>query len=100
MAINSEITGQGEKIYVEFPYSNNLKSINSFRQSSPEITLKGFLNAENNSKTVNLFGQATMYIFLGSALISALSSFGGNSMELMWIFTNYLQLIYYCNILI
>ena len=95
MAINSEITGQGEKIYVEFPYSNNLKSIYSFRQSSPEITLKGFLNAENNSKTVNLFGQATMYIFLGSALISALSSFGGNSMELMWIFTNYLQLIYY-----
>ena len=53
------------------------------------------MNAENNSKTVNLFGQATMYIFLGSALISALSSFGGNSMELMWIFTNYLQLIYY-----
>ena len=95
MVINSEITGQGEKVYVEFPYSNNLRSIYSLRQSSPEISLNGFLNAENNSKGVNIFGQTTMFIFLGSALISVLSSFGGNSMELMWIFTNYLQLIYY-----
>ena len=100
MEISSEIKGQGEKIYVEFPNSNNLRSIYSLRQTSPEISLNGFLNAENNSKGVNLFGQATMFIFLGSVLISVLSSFGGNSMELMWIFTNYLQLIYYSNILI
>ena len=95
MEISSEITGKGEKIYVEFPNSNNLRSIYSLRQTSYEISLNGLLYAENSSKPVNLFGQATMFIFLGSVLISVLSSFGGNSMELMWIFTNYLQLIYY-----
>ena len=44
MDISSEITGSGEKIYVEFPYSNNLWSIYSLRQTSPEISLSGTLN--------------------------------------------------------
>ena len=44
MDISSEITGSGEKIYVEFPYSNNLWSIYSLRQTSPEISLSGVLN--------------------------------------------------------
>ena len=96
MDISSEITGQGETIYVEFPYTNSFfLSIYSLRQTNPEIVLSGLLKIKINSNSSNILGQATLYIFLFTVLISILSSFGGNSMEMMWIFTNYLQLIYY-----
>ena len=95
MDISSEITGKGETIYVEFLYTNRLTSIYSHRPTNPDIVLSGPLSTELNSGTSNILGQATLFIFLISVLISVLSSFGGNSMELMWIFMNYLQLIYY-----
>ena len=93
--INSEITGQGEQVYVEFEYSNRFYSIYSDMWTNPELTLNGLLNANLNSNTSNFLRQVILYAFLISVLISILSLFGGNWMELMWIFTNYLQLIYY-----
>ena len=95
MKINSDITGVNEKVYVEFPYSNKFISVYSLRQTNPDIILSEYLNKEVNTSTSSILGQATLYIYLISIAISFISSFGGNSMELMWIFTNYLQLIYY-----
>ena len=95
MDISSEITGQGESIYVEFPFTNSFLSIYSHRPANPDAVLNGLLYTKLNSNSSEILGQTTLYIFLLSVLISILSSFGGNSMEMMWIFTNYLQLIYY-----
>ena len=95
MNINSEITGTGEKVYVEFTNTNNIKSIYSLRQTNPDLSLSGLLNAEQGSISAESIGQTTLYIYLFSVGISVVSSFGGNSMELMWMFTNTLQLIYY-----
>ena len=99
MNINSIITGNGEDIYVEFPYSNNLKSIYSHRQTNPDIVLKGALNEIKSTQSSSSIGQTTLYIYLFSVLITVVSSFGGNSMELMWVFTNTLQLIYYISVI-
>ena len=95
MNINSEITGTGEKVYVEFTNTNNLKSIYSLRQTNPDISLNGLLNQIQLVQASSSLGQTTLFIFLFSVGISMISSFGGNSMELMWLFTNNLQLIYY-----
>ena len=95
MKIYTDITGSGEKVYVEFPNTNNIKSIYSLRQTNPDLSLSGLLNAEQGSISAESIGQTTLYIYLFSVGISVVSSFGGNSMELMWMFTNTLQLIYY-----
>lgn len=99
MSISSDITGSGEKVYVEFPYSNKLLSMYSLRQTNPDTVLSGTLFKIYNTNAVNSFGQTTLYIYLISVAVSMLSSFGGNSMELMWIFTNYLQLIFYISVI-
>ena len=43
MKINSDITGVGEKVYVEFPYSNKLLSTYSLRQTNLDIVLSSTL---------------------------------------------------------
>ena len=57
------------------------------------------MNNSQTSTSSGSIGQLTLYIYLISVFISVISSFGGNSMELMWIFTNNLQLIYYLSVL-
>ena len=63
MNINSEITGTGEKVYVEFTNTNNLKSIYSLRQTNPDISLKGLLNQIQLVQASSSLGQTTLYIF-------------------------------------
>ena len=103
MMINSEITGQGEQIYVEFDNSNRFYSSSSHMWTNPDCVLSGLLNsnvntntnANMNVNTSNLLCMAISYIFLISVLFSMLSLFDGNSIEIMWIFMNYLQLVYF-----
>ena len=98
MNIIDEITGNGEEVYIDFPYTNNLLSIYSQRQTNPDTSLKGELNKAQVNTSSGSIGQLTLYIYLFSVFITVISSFGGNSMELMWIFTNTLQLIYYLSV--
>lgn len=58
--------------------------------------LSDYLNAHVGIQTSSdTFGQTTLIIFIISMVISAISSFGGNSMEMMWNLMNTLQLIFY-----
>ena len=44
MNITDEITDNGEKVYIDFPYTNNLLSIYSQRKTNPDTSLNGKLN--------------------------------------------------------
>ena len=68
-------------------------------KTNPDITLNGQLSNVQTNTSSGSIGQVTLYIYLFSVFITVISSFGGNSMELMWIFTNNLQLIYYLSVL-
>jgi hypothetical protein len=99
MQISSYISGSNEKVYVEFPPSTNLKSSYSHRKVSPDIQLTGSLNNQDSSAAAASLGQTALYIYLGSIGLTMISSFGGNSMEMMWMLTNTLQLMYYISVI-
>jgi hypothetical protein len=99
MQISSYISGSNEKVYVEFPPSTNLKSSYSHRKVSPDIQLTGSLNSQDSSAAASSLGQTALYIYLGSIGLTIISSFGGNSMEMMWMLTNTLQLMYYISVI-
>ena len=83
MKINSEITGAGEKVYIEFPYSNRFLSVYSLRQTNPDIVLSNSLKEASGNQASSSFGQTTLYIYSFSVAISLVSLFGGNSIELL-----------------
>lgn len=96
VTISSAILGdKNEVIVVEFPYPNTFKSIYSERGVNPETQLTGYLVKSGSVATSKSVGQTTIYIFAVSIFLALLSSFGGNSMEMMWWLTNTLQLAYF-----
>lgn len=84
-----------EQVVVEFINRDKFKSIYSKRGVNPQ-ELKGYLypftGSEASSESI---GQTAMMIFLISVGLTVISSFGGNSMEMMWNLMNTLQLIFF-----
>mmetsp|Transcript_41597 Transcript_41597/g.48010 ORF Transcript_41597/g.48010 Transcript_41597/m.48010 type:complete len:304 (-) Transcript_41597:430-1341(-) len=84
-----------EQIVLSFKNTEKFVSIYSKRGVNP-TDLSDFLFAYTGSQaSSSSFGQTTMIVFLFSIGISAISSFGGNSMEMMWNLMNTLQLLFY-----
>lgn len=93
--INTYLIGsKSEQIGVEFLNENAFVSTNSERGISSEYQKYGYLNANSVSSSAGSVGQTTMILFFASLSLSILSSFGGNSPELMWNLTNTLQQFY------
>lgn len=96
MNINSNINGnKDEQVVVEFINSSNFKSKTSDRTVNPDSDLTDFLNQQNNEESDKAIGQTAMILFLVSICIAATSSFGGNSMEMMWGLMNTLQVMFF-----
>lgn len=95
MNIVSPISGTEEIVAVEFPLSNNFKSTFSGRPTNPNNPLYGDLESGGDAINSASFGQTTVYLYLFSVGLTVISSFGGNSMEMMWKFTNTIQLFYF-----
>ena len=96
--INFQTSIQGyekELIVVEFANTDKFVSHYSSRAISIENEQSGYLNKQNNQGNTGIFGQSAMYIFLISIIIAIVSSFGGNSMEMIWGLMNTLQIIYF-----
>ena len=95
MTIYSTITGYNEILYVDFTNPDNFKSIYSKRGVNPQ-ELSGYLYKSDGIKTsTTSIGQTTMIVFLCSVALGFISSFGGNSMEMIWNLMNTLQLIFF-----
>lgn len=92
---NSFVGGNTELIVVEFVDRNKFMSTNSFRGVNIETDLSGYLYAQSNQSNTGVLGQSAMYIFLASVLLALISSFGGNSPEMMWGLMNTLQILYF-----
>lgn len=100
LVIISSISGYDEIVNVEFPLANNFKSAFSHRPTNPNEALTGELNAQAGSSVNSAsFGQTTVYLYLFSVGLTLISSFGGNSMEMMWKFTNTVQLFYFISMI-
>ena len=96
MDIESKLAGgKNEIIVLEFLNDKVFTSIYSNRGVNFENTYSEFLNSSEGVNTGQSFGQAALIIFLTSVLLTFISSFGGNSMEMMWNMTNTLQIFYY-----
>lgn len=94
MSIENEISGNGEEVYVEFPLTNQFKSQSNV-SVDPDTYLISSLNKGSGSTGSASLGQTTTVLFLCSIGLSVFSSFGGNSLEMMWKFMNTIQLMYY-----
>ena len=99
MDIATTITGNNEIIYLEFSLSNGFISIYSLRNVNPDITFNENLYEQESGTNTGSFGQTALYLYMVSVGLTILSSFGGNSMEMMWQFTNTLQLMYYLSVI-
>ena len=62
---------------------------------SLENPLSGYLYKNNIIQSTAAAGQTALILFGISLAISLISSFGGNSLEMMWNFMNTLQLFYF-----
>lgn len=89
----TEITGQ-EELYVEFPITNQIRSFSNMSVELDTYMIEKLGKIEVSSGAVS-FGQTTLLLFVSSIFVTVISSFGGNSMEMFWKFTNTLQLIYF-----
>ena len=86
---------QQETIVIDFINRDNFKSIYSKRGVNP-AELSGYLNEYAGSQVSSeALGQTAAIIFLSSVGLALISSFGGNSMEMMWNLMNTLQLMYF-----
>ena len=96
MSIQSNIVGQGdESVVLDFLNPDKFVSIYSKRGVNPQ-ELSGYLNTYKSAQTSSTsIGQTTMIVFLCSVVIGLISSFGGNSMEMIWNLTNTLQIIFF-----
>ena len=84
-----------ELVVVELVKQDKFKSLNTQRKVDIENKLTGYLNEEGEQLHTKVAGQTTLLLFLISVGLSALSSFGGNSMEMMWGLLNTLQILYF-----
>lgn len=84
-----------EQIVLEFLNTNKFKSVFSKRGVNPsDLSGKLFENQGSTGGSDSL-SQTAMIIFFSSVGIAVISSFGGNSMEMMWNLMNTLQLLYF-----
>ena len=96
MNFQTSIQGNlNELIVLEFTNTDKFVSYHSSRSVSIENEQSGYLNKQNNQNNTGILGQSAMYIFLISIIIALVSSFGGNSMEMIWGLMNTLQIIYF-----
>ena len=94
--IRSEIFGGNNEIIVlEFLSDSAFTSIYSGRGVNKETQHTQYLYTNIEARAGKLFGQAALIIFFTSMFVTIISSFGGNSMEMMWNVTNTLQIFYY-----
>jgi hypothetical protein len=92
------LLGSGnEEVTIEFTTEEKFTSSSSNRTVDIENLLNGYLNEDEGSATTKSIGQAAMILFLVSVGIAVISSFGGNSMEMMWNLMNTLQLMFFLN---
>jgi hypothetical protein len=87
--------GKQEEVVVEFVSYSNFKSQYSQRSINHETELSGYLNQEGEQTSAKALGQSAMIIIFISVGITAISSFGNNSMEMMWGLMNTLQILYF-----
>ena len=87
--------GEQEYLVLEFENRDAFVSANSLRGVNIESSQGGYLNKQTNQSNTGILGQSAMYIFLLSVVIAIVSSFGGNSMEMMWGLMNTLQILYF-----
>jgi hypothetical protein len=98
--IKTELVGyNSEKVVLEFINLEKFKSANTGRYVNTDGELSGYLKKTEASAASKSLGQTTFYIFLISIALSAVSSFGGNSMELIWCLMNTLQILYFISII-
>jgi hypothetical protein len=84
-----------ESVILNFINTDKFKSVFSNRGVNPE-ELSGYLYKSSGSgSSSESLGQSAMYIFVASILLALISSFGGNSMEMMWNMMNSLQMMYF-----
>lgn len=100
MLVNTDITSvligdKSETVIVEFIQLSKFTSANSLRSVNIDNQLSGYLNKQGEQQTAKALGQTAMILFLVSVGIAVISSFGGNSMELMWGLMNTLQILYF-----
>jgi len=97
MTIITKIYGNSqEQVVVEFLNPKAFKSVFSGRGANPESNMTAYLFENNgNAGTTGSLGQTAMILFLFSIFIAAVSSFGGNSMEMTWNLMNTLQILFY-----
>ena len=96
LTIDTQTIGEDNEIIVlEFLDSDIFTSVYSERGVSPELQLSDYLDQNEGTQNAASFGQTTMVIFLASVFLTVISSFGGNSMELMWNLTNTTQILYF-----
>ena len=96
MNIKSSLVGNNQEIVeIEFVNRDKFKSIFSQRGVNPTV-ISEYLNTYTGQSTSSKqFGLTAMIVFLSSITIALISSFGGNSMEMMWNLMNTLQLLYF-----
>lgn len=80
---------------LEFVNTAKFRSSVSQRKVSIDNQVTGYLNKQGSNASAKTIGQTTMIIFLASMGLAVLSSFGGNSMELMWYLMNTLQILFF-----
>ena len=96
MNVQSKLVGGNNEIIVlEFLNDEAFTSIYSGRGVNSENQYNEYLNSSEGTNTGESFGQAALIIFLTSVFLTFISSFGGNTMEMMWNMTNTLQIFYY-----
>lgn len=98
MTFYSPIKGDGEEVYVEFPVANNITNF-PFMKVDIDKTMLGKLYEIEITNSSGILGQSTFLLFLCSVFLTVISSFGGNSMEMFWKFTNTLQLIFFMSMI-
>lgn len=84
-----------EQLRVEFVTLIKFVSDFSKRSVNPESDMQGYLNTQGNTSSAKALGQTAMILFFVSMGLAAISSFGGNSMEMMWGLMNTLQVLYF-----
>ena len=95
-SFTSSLVGNNqEKMQVHFINRDKFKSIFSKRGVAPNDLTDCLYKFEGVVVSSKSLGQTAMIIFLASVSLSLISSFGGNSMEMMWNFMNTLQIMFF-----
>jgi hypothetical protein len=86
---------QNEQVVVKFITPEKFLSAESSRSVNKKVQLSGYLFNQDSTTASKSLGQTTMIVFFVSVGVAVISSFGGNSMEIMWNLMNTLQLMYF-----